>query len=51
MITLGILLLILGFVLKISILSSIGMVLLIVGAVLMVAGALGHAIGGRSHYY
>ena len=51
MITLGILLLILGFVLKISILSSIGMVLLIVGAVLMVAGALGHAVGGRSHYY
>jgi len=51
MVTLGILLLILGFVLKISILSSIGMVLLIVGAVLMVAGALGHAVGGRSHYY
>jgi hypothetical protein len=51
MITFGIVLLILGFVLKISILSSIGMVLLIVGAVLMVAGALGHAIGGRSHYY
>jgi len=51
MISLGIILLILGFVLKISMLWSIGMVLLVIGVVLMVAGSLGHAIGGRSHYY
>jgi hypothetical protein len=51
MISLGIILLILGFMLKISILWSIGMVVLVIGVVLMVAGSLGHAIGGRSHYY
>jgi hypothetical protein len=51
MISLGIILLILGFVLKISILWSIGMVLLVIGVVLMVAGSLGHAVGGRSLYY
>jgi hypothetical protein len=51
MISLGIILLILGFVFKISILWSIGIVLLVIGAGFMVLGALGHAVGGRSHYY
>ena len=51
MITLGIVLLVLGFVFKISILWTIGIVILIIGAVLAVLGALGHAVGGRSHYY
>jgi len=51
MITLGIVLLILGFVFKISILWSIGVILLIVGAVLWALGSLGHAVGGRRHYY
>ena len=44
MISLGIILLILGFVFKISILWSIGIVLLVIGAGFMV-------LGGRSHYY
>jgi len=26
-------------------------VLLVIGAVFMVLGAMGHAVGGRSHYY
>ena len=51
MISLGIILLILGFVFKISILWSIGIVLLVIGAGFMVLGALGHAVGCRSHYY
>lgn len=51
MIALGLVLLVLGFVFKISILWSIGVVLLIIGAVLWVLGSLGHAVGGRSHYY
>lgn len=51
MITLGIILLILGFVFKISILWSIGIVLLVIGAVLWILGAMGHAVGGRRHYY
>lgn len=51
MISLGVILLILGFVLKISILWSIGVILVVVGAVLWLLGSLGHAVGGRSHYY
>ena len=51
MISLGVILLILGFVLKISVLWSIGIVLVVVGAALWILGSLGHAVGGRSHYY
>lgn len=51
MITLGLVLLIIGFVLKIGVLWSIGMILFLVGLVFWVLGSLGHAIGGRKHYY
>ena len=51
MIILGIILLVAGFLLKISILSTIGIILLIVGLVLMVMGRMGRAVGGRRHYY
>ncbi|WP_199807798.1 DUF6131 family protein [Streptomyces sp. NRRL S-350] len=51
MIVLGVILLIIGFVTGLSILWTIGIVLLVIGLVLWVAGALGHAIGGRRHYY
>ena len=51
MIILGLVLLALGFVFKISILWSIGIVLLVIGGVLWLLGSLGHAVGGRRHYY
>ncbi len=51
MITLGILLLIVGFVAKIAILWTIGIVLLVIGAVLVLLGSTGRAVGGRHHYY
>jgi Family of unknown function (DUF6131) len=51
MIVLGVILLIAGFLLKISLLWTIGVVLLVIGLVLMVMGRAGHAIGGRRHYY
>jgi hypothetical protein len=51
MITLGILLLIVGFIAHIAILWTIGLVLLVVGLVLVVAGSLGRTVGGRRHYY
>jgi hypothetical protein len=50
-IILGLILLILGFVFGISILWTIGIILLVVGAVLYLLGATGRAIGGRRHYY
>ncbi len=51
MITLGILLLIVGFIAKIAILWTIGIVLLVIGLVLLVLGSMGHAVAGRRHYY
>ncbi|MER6298729.1 DUF6131 family protein [Kitasatospora sp. NPDC001539] len=51
MIVVGVILLIIGFVTGISILWTIGIVLLVIGLILWIAGALGHAVGGRRHYY
>ena len=51
MLILGLILLILGFVLNISILWTIGIILLLVGAVLWILGSTGRAVGGRRHWY
>ena len=51
MIILGIILLVAGFLLKITLLWTIGLILLIVGLVLMVMGRTGRAVGGRRHHY
>ncbi|WP_265558984.1 DUF6131 family protein [Streptomyces hygroscopicus] len=51
MVILGIILLVVGFVANISILWTIGIILLVVGAVLFLLGSLGHAVGGRRHYW
>jgi Family of unknown function (DUF6131) len=50
-ITLGIILLIIGFIAKIVILWTIGIVLLVFGLILVVLGSMGRAVGGRRHYY
>jgi Family of unknown function (DUF6131) len=47
----GLVLLVIGFVTGIAILWSIGVIVLIVGLVLWILGSLGHAIGGRRHYF
>lgn len=51
MISLGIVLLVIGFIAKIALLWSLGILLVVVGAVLMLLGAMGRAVGGRRHYY
>jgi hypothetical protein len=51
MIILGIILLLIGFIAKITVLWSIGIILVIVGLVLAVLGSMGRAVGGRRHYY
>jgi Family of unknown function (DUF6131) len=51
MIVLGLLLLVVGFVGKIGILWTLGLILLVVGAVLALLGSKGHKVGGRRHYY
>jgi hypothetical protein len=51
LIILGIILLIIGFVAKIAIIWTIGIIVLIVGAILALLGMAGHAVGGRRHYF
>lgn len=51
MIILGVILLIIGFVAKVAIIWTIGIILVIVGAILFLLGSLGHAVGGRRHYF
>jgi hypothetical protein len=47
----GLILLLIGFVTGITAVWTIGMIVLVVGLVLWLLGAMGHAIGGRRHYY
>lgn len=59
MIVLGIVLIVLGLLLPAivptfayaHIVLVIGIILLVVGLLLMIAGRMGHAVGGRRHYY
>ena len=51
MIILGIICLIAGFLLGLPFLWTIGIILVVVGLILAVLGAVGHAVGGRRHYY
>jgi hypothetical protein len=51
MITLGVVLLIIGFVAHIAILWTLGIVLILIGAVLAIVGGTGRALGGRRHWY
>jgi uncharacterized membrane protein HdeD (DUF308 family) len=50
-ISLGLILLLLGLFLKISILWTIGIIVIVVGLVLLLLGATGRAVGGRRHWY
>ncbi|RSS59597.1 hypothetical protein EF909_06895 [Streptomyces sp. WAC01280] len=51
MIVLGVILLVIGFVASISILWTIGIILVVIGAILWILGAVGHEVGGRRHYW
>jgi Family of unknown function (DUF6131) len=51
MIILGLILLIIGFVAKIAIVWTIGIIVLVIGLVLLLLGVVGRGIGGRRHYW
>lgn len=51
MIILGLVLLILGALLGISILTTLGIILVVIGAVLWIMGSAGRPIGGRRFWY
>ncbi|MEV7416683.1 DUF6131 family protein [Streptomyces sp. NPDC089919] len=51
MVLLGVILLIIGFLTGISFIWTIGVILVVIGLVLWLLGAVGHAVGGRRHYW
>ena len=51
MIIVGLVCMLLGLVLGVPILWTIGIVLLVVGAVLLLVGRAGHPVHGRTHYW
>jgi hypothetical protein len=51
MIILGIILLVAGLLFKISILWTVGLIILVIGVILTVMGSMGRAVGGRRTYY
>jgi hypothetical protein len=51
LIILGLILLIIGFVAKIAIVWTLGIIVVVVGAILAFLGMAGHAVGGRRHYF
>jgi hypothetical protein len=51
MIILGLILLLLGLILGVGILWTIGIILIIVGIILWVLGSMDRAIGPRRHYW
>ncbi|MGW0824392.1 DUF6131 family protein [Streptomyces sp. NPDC002845] len=51
MIILGVILLIIGYMASIAILWTIGIILIVIGVILWILGAVGHAVGGRRHYW
>ncbi|MGD0692629.1 MAG: DUF6131 family protein [Acidimicrobiales bacterium] len=51
MVIFGLIILLIGFVTGIPIVWTVGMIVLVVGLVLWLLGTMGHAVGGRRHYY
>jgi hypothetical protein len=51
MIVFGVILLIIGFVLAIPALWTIGVILALIGLALWVLSAFGHKVGRRAHYF
>ena len=51
MIVLGIILLVIGYFTGISILYTIGGILVVIGVVLWILGAVGHPVGGRKVWF
>jgi hypothetical protein len=51
MIILGLVLMLIGFLVGIPILWTIGIIIAVIGLILMLLGRSGRPIGGRSHYW
>jgi hypothetical protein len=47
----GVLLILVAYLLNIGVLYTVGIILVVVGAILWILGAMGRAIGPRTHYW
>jgi hypothetical protein len=50
-IILGVILLIIGFIAKVPLIWTLGIIAVVIGAILALIGAVGNGVGGRRHYY
>ena len=50
MIILGLILLVIGFVIGVPVLWTIGLILIVIGAILFLLGAIGREVGGRRYW-
>jgi uncharacterized membrane protein HdeD (DUF308 family) len=51
MILLGIVLLIIGFIVTLPFIWTLGVIVVVIGLVLAITGHAGHQLAGRSHWY
>lgn len=51
MIILGIICLVIGFIVKIPVLWTIGIILVVIGVIFWILGAMGHAVAGRKVWF
>ncbi len=51
MIVLGVILIVIGFLVGIPVLYTIGIVLALAGVVMAILGGTGRRVGGRAHWY
>jgi hypothetical protein len=51
MVILGLILLVVGYLIGIGILITLGYVLLVIGVVLLILGGIGHPVGGRNYWW
>jgi hypothetical protein len=50
-IVLGIVLLLVGWLVGIGVLETIGLILVVVGLILLLLGGIGHPVGGRQNWW
>jgi hypothetical protein len=50
-IVLGLIMLVVGYLIGIGVLVTLGYILLAIGLVLLVLGAVGHPVGGRPYWF
>jgi Family of unknown function (DUF6131) len=51
MILFGLAMLLIGFLTGIAIVWTLGVIVIVVGVALWILGSVGHAVGGRRHYF